>query len=185
MERIHRSCIMEKIRHNPIPKKQETSQFKIINSPVGPLTLVANSVALLSLSWGEDLSIITDDLFPTTIGQGSPILHRAENQLNEYFSGKRSVFDIPLEPKGTAFQKQVWQQLLKIPYGQHITYGEQARRLGRPKAARAVGAANGKNPIGIIIPCHRVIGASGHLTGFAGGLEIKRQLLDLEWAHTL
>ena len=84
--------------------------------------------------------------------------------------------------KGTDFQKLVWQELLKISYGKHITYGEQARRLGRPKSARAVGAANGKNPIGIIIPCHRVIGASGHLTGFAGGIEMKRQLLDLERA---
>lgn len=176
---------MEKIRHKLISKKQEVSQYKIISSPVGPITLVANSVALLGLEWGEDISIITEDWFPTTSDQGSPILQRAEDQLNEYFSGKRSAFDIPLEPKGTVFQKQVWQQLLKIPYGQHITYGEQARYLGRPTAARAVGAANGKNPIGIIIPCHRVIGASGHLTGFAGGLGIKRQLLELEGVRSL
>lgn len=113
-------------------------------------------------------------------GHGNSILLGAERQLGEYFSGTRTVFNLPLEPRGTDFQKQVWQQLLKIPYGQHISYGEQARRLGRPKASRAVGAANGKNPIGIIIPCHRVIGASGSLTGFAGGIEMKRQLLALE-----
>jgi len=111
---------------------------------------------------------------------GNPILARAEIQLREYFSGKRTVFDIPLAPEGTEFRKLVWQQLAKIPYGQTISYGEQARRLGRPSAARAVGAANGKNPIGIIIPCHRVIGATGSLTGFAGGIESKRKLLALE-----
>lgn len=123
---------------------------------------------------------MTNECRSAQCGQSNSILEKTEDQLKEYFSGKRSVFDIPLDPNGTNFQKQVWQQLLKIPYGQYITYGEQARRLGSPKSARAVGAANGKNPIGIIIPCHRVIGASGHLTGFAGGLKIKRQLLDLE-----
>jgi len=109
-----------------------------------------------------------------------PILALAESQLREYFAGKRTVFDIPLAPEGTEFQKLCWQQLARIPYGQTISYGEQARRLGRPNSARAVGAANGKNPIGIIIPCHRVIGASGNLTGFAGGIETKRKLLVLE-----
>ncbi len=174
MERIHRPRIVEEI-----------PQYKTITSPVGPLTLVAHSTALLCLAWGEDLSNLADHLRSATCGRGNSILSRAETQLGEYFSGKRFSFDLPLEPRGTDFQKQVWRQLLKIPYGQHITYGEQARRVGRPKAARAVGAANGRNPIGIIIPCHRVIGASGHLTGFAGGLETKRQLLSLEGAFGL
>lgn len=132
------------------------------------------------MTWGQDLVEMSDDLWSALEARDNQILNRAQVQLKEYFSGKRFSFDLPLEPKGTEFQKQVWQQLLKIPYGQHISYGEQAKRLGRPKAARAVGGANGKNPIGIIIPCHRVIGASGHLTGFAGGLDIKTQLLSLE-----
>lgn len=114
------------------------------------------------------------------MGNSNPVLKETEIQLEEYFLGKRRTFDIPLAPRGTEFQKRVWDQLLKIPYGKYITYGEQAVRLGQPKAARAVGAANGKNPIGIIIPCHRVLGSSGCLTGFAGGLEMKRKLLALE-----
>lgn len=151
-----------------------------MKSPVGLLTLVASDEALLSLSWGEDRSHLPSDQRVASEGSDNLILDRAEQQLQEYFQGKRKSFDLPLEPKGTEFQKQAWQQLLQIPHGQCITYGEQARRLGRPRASRAVGAANGKNPIGIIIPCHRVIGASGHLTGFAGGLGIKKQLLELE-----
>jgi len=110
----------------------------------------------------------------------SQIVEATVAQLNEYFAGKRRAFDIPLAPSGTEFQRRVWQELLQIPYGESITYREQAERLGQPKAVRAVGAANGKNPIGIIIPCHRVIGSSGRLTGFAGGVELKAQLLTLE-----
>lgn len=157
---------------------REVPQYRTIPSPVGPITLMANSLALLSLSWGKRTS---DEMqIHATSDNANLILERTETQLKEYFNGERTTFDIPLEPQGTEFQKQVWQQLLNIPYGQHITYGEQARRLGRPKSARAVGAANGKNPIGILIPCHRVIGASGSLTGFSGGLERKSCLLNLE-----
>lgn len=152
----------------------EEKFYKIINSPVGPITLVANHKALLSLSWGKK------SLEKAVQSSSHEILQKVESQLIEYFDGKRTHFDLPLNPQGTDFQKQAWQQLLQIPYGQHITYGEQARRLQKPQAVRAVGAANGKNPIGIIIPCHRVIGASGSLTGFAGGLEAKKQLLALE-----
>ncbi len=151
-----------------------------MSSPIGPITLIASDVALVCLTWGQDLSEISEDLQSALEVRKSPILDRAQIQLKEYFNGTRLSFDLPLAPKGTEFQMQAWQQLIKIPYGQHISYGEQAKRLGRPKASRAVGAANGKNPIGIIIPCHRVVGASGHLTGFAGGLEIKMQLLSLE-----
>ena len=104
----------------------------------------------------------------------------AVKQLREYFAGSRSEFDLPLEPEGTAFQKSVWKRLLDIPYGATISYGELAKRVGNPNASRAVGAANGKNPIPIVIPCHRVIGASGKLTGFGGGLPVKEALLRLE-----
>lgn len=148
---------------------------------MGPITLIASETALLSLMWGKDLTKLdTNNLHLHDSETQNSILSNTEVQLSEYFLGKRSSFDIPLAPKGTEFQKRVWLELLKIPYGQYITYGEQAKWLGHPKSARAVGAANGKNPIGIIVPCHRVLGASGSLTGFAGGIETKRQLLALE-----
>ncbi len=108
------------------------------------------------------------------------ILAAACDQLGEYFAGRRTDFDLPLAPHGTAFQLRVWAELRSIPYGQTVSYGELARRVGRPRAARAVGAANGANPIPIIVPCHRVIGADGSLTGFGGGLAIKARLLALE-----
>lgn len=108
------------------------------------------------------------------------ILAAACNQLREYFAGRRNQFDLPLAPQGTAFQLRVWTELRRIPYGQTISYGELARRVGLPRAARAVGAANGANPIPIIVPCHRVIGANGRLTGFGGGLATKAELLALE-----
>ncbi len=104
----------------------------------------------------------------------------AARQLREYFAGKRQRFDLPLAPEGTAFQRGVWRRLREIPYGQTISYGELAKRVGNPKASRAVGAANGQNPIPIVIPCHRVIGANGKLTGFGGGLPVKEALLRLE-----
>lgn len=104
----------------------------------------------------------------------------AARQLREYFAGKRTDFDLPLAPEGTAFQREVWRRLQEIPYGETISYGELAKRIGNPKASRAVGAANGQNPIPIVIPCHRVIGASGKLTGFGGGLPTKEALLALE-----
>lgn len=105
-----------------------------------------------------------------------------KKQLAEYFRGDRKKFDLKLAPEGTSFQIAVWRQLRRIPYGKTISYGEQASRIGNPKAARAVGAANGENPISIIVPCHRVIGADGRLTGFGGGLGKKKLLLDLEGA---
>ena len=109
-----------------------------------------------------------------------PVFQQATTQLTEYFAGKRPAFTLPLNAAGTEFQKRVWAELAKIPYGQRISYGELAVRLGNPKASRAVGLANGKNPISIIIPCHRVIGASGKLTGYGGGLARKEALLALE-----
>jgi methylated-DNA-[protein]-cysteine S-methyltransferase len=167
---------LEEIRRIPVTETQSICQYKVIDSPVGPIILVASDTALVSVMWGQSESHA--GRYKSKIEH--PILVNTELQLREYFLGQRTTFDIPLGPKGTEFQKRVWQELSKIPYGQTISYGEQARRLGRPKSARAVGAANGKNPIGIIIPCHRVIGASGSMTGFAGGIEIKRQLLAIE-----
>ena len=110
----------------------------------------------------------------------TPVLQEAKRQLEEYFAGKRTVFDLPLNPTGTVFQKQVWAQLQQIPYGETRSYSQIATAIGNPKASRAVGGANNKNPIGIIVPCHRVIGANGALVGYAGGLDLKEKLLQLE-----
>jgi methylated-DNA-[protein]-cysteine S-methyltransferase len=142
----------------------------IIDSPVGPLTLAERDGALARLSFGAH----------GRHGAPTPLLARATEQLNEYFAGERRGFDLPLAPTGTDFQLACWRALAEIPYGETRSYGEQAVRIGKPESIRAVGAANGANPIAIILPCHRVIGADGSLTGFGGGLETKRRLLDLE-----
>lgn len=113
----------------------------------------------------------------------TPLLLQAEKELEEYFAGRRSHFSVPLSMHGTAFQLQVWQALMQIPYGAAVSYGELARKLGKPKACRAVGMANHANPLPIFVPCHRVVGADGKLTGYRGGLEIKRFLLNLEEKH--
>lgn len=110
----------------------------------------------------------------------TPLLKRAAEEIKEYLDRKRMIFDIPLLPAGTEFERAVWDALLEIPFGETRTYGQIAERIGRPKACRAVGRANGRNPISILIPCHRVIGAGGALTGYAGGLDMKRELLDIE-----
>lgn len=124
---------------------------------------------------------ITDNNLPEDVQLcETPLLKEAERQLESYFSGKLKEFNLPLEPCGTAFMKQVWAALCEIPYGNTASYGDIAKKIGKPKAARAVGLANNRNPIPIIIPCHRVIGTDGSLTGYAGGLEMKKKLLDLE-----
>lgn len=152
---------------------------KMIASPIGGLKLVASDKGLAAILWEKDnpkrvrLNIVGED-------DDHPVLLEAERQLGEYFVGRRTAFDLKLDFVGTKFQKSVWAELLKIPFGQTKSYGQIARILGNPKAMRAVGAANGKNPIAIIAPCHRVIGASGALTGFAGGLKAKAHLLTLE-----
>lgn len=184
MENFYSHVIAEKI-HKGFSEENESlsgEQFLIVESPIGPLTLVANDNALLSLDWGDSATKYRARFYSNTkeTSHENPILLAAKKQLEEYFSGQRKIFDLPLAPTGTDFQKRAWKELLKIPYGKTITYGEQARRLKQPQAARAVGGANGKNPIGIIIPCHRVIGASGDLTGFAGGVEMKKTLLAIE-----
>jgi methylated-DNA-[protein]-cysteine S-methyltransferase len=139
-------------------------------SPLGPIRLRADDDALLELTFGE----VRDG------GGDSPILAAACAQLDEYFAGTRTTFDLPLRLEGTPWEQRVWAQLLEIGYGETASYGQLAAKLGVPTAARAVGSANGRNPISIVVPCHRVIGASGKLTGYAWGLERKSSLLGLE-----
>lgn len=154
-------------------------KFKMMNSPVGQLKLVASERGLAAILWeNDDPNRVR--LQPQEKDEAHPVLLRAEAQLREFFAGKRTSFDIPLDFKGTDFQKEVWAELLRTPFGTLRTYGEVAHAIGRPKAVRAVGAANGKNPISIIAPCHRIIGNDGTLTGFAGGMHAKATLLRLE-----
>ena len=141
-----------------------------MKSPIGTLTLVENEGALVGL-------YMENDTPPPAKQQSSPLLKEAQRQLREYFAGERSTFDLPLRLEGTAFQRAVWGALVKIPFGKTCSYADIARRVGRPKAVRAVGAANGANPIAVVIPCHRVIGADGSLTGYGGGLPRKKWLL--------
>lgn len=153
--------------------------YAIVASPVGDLTLVASDIGLVAILWQDD---DPDRVRMETRVEAPdhPVLVETAKQLAAYFAGKLERFDVPLDFRGTDFQKQVWAALLTIPFGQTRSYGEIARQIGRPSASRAVGAANGRNPISIIAPCHRVIGSAGALTGFAGGLDAKRYLLDLE-----
>jgi methylated-DNA-[protein]-cysteine S-methyltransferase len=153
--------------------------YKTIESPVGKLKLVASEKALVAILWEKD-NPRRVRLTELVANDRHPILVEAERQLSEYFAGKRKMFSVALDMRGTRFQQDVWETLLAIPFGQTRSYGQLAKQLGNPRATRAVGAANGRNPISIIVPCHRVIGSSGKLTGFAGGLEVKAQLLSLE-----
>ena len=143
------------------------------DTPVGPLHLTASESALTGLRFGSGPRTGERD-------EAHPVLATAAAELAEYLTGERRAFTVPLAPAGTAFQLAVWEQLRLIPYGTTVSYGELARRLGAPDAARAVGLANGRNPIAIVVPCHRVIGADGSLTGFGGGMTAKRTLLDIE-----
>jgi len=150
-----------------------------MESPVGRLKLVASDEGLVAVLWQNDrpsrvrIGELAED-------ERHPILLEAERQLDEYFAGKRKEFEVPLDMRGTSFQKNVWEALLAIPFGETRSYGQLAKQLGNPNATRAVGAANGRNPLSIIVPCHRVIGSTGKLTGFGGGLETKAHLLNLE-----
>jgi methylated-DNA-[protein]-cysteine S-methyltransferase len=152
---------------------------RTIASPVGRLTLVASDNGLAAVLWENDKP---GRVRLNIVGEAArhPVLAEAARQLGEYFAGSRTRFDLMLDFNGTDFQKQTWAALLTIPFGQTRSYQQIARQIGKPKAVRAVGAANGRNPISIIAPCHRVIGANGALTGFAGGLETKQYLLALE-----
>lgn len=152
---------------------------KTMRSPVGELTLVATDRGLAAILWEDDAPSRVR-VKPEGVDNNHPVLREAEQQLSDYFAMKRTSFSVPLDFLGTAFQKKVWAALLTIPFGETRSYGQIARQIGHPKAVRAVGAANGRNPISIIAPCHRVIGVNGKLTGFAGGLEVKALLLRLE-----
>lgn len=156
-----------------------TFAFTHIPSPVGSLKLVASDRGLAAILWENDRADRVR-LGAMREQPDYPVLVAARRQLEQYFAGERTVFDLPLDFRGTAFQKNVWAALLAIPFGETRSYADIARGLGRPRATRAVGAANGKNLISIVAPCHRVIGSDGSLTGFAGGLDGKRYLLDLE-----
>ena len=156
-----------------------TIHFRQIDSPLGPLTVSASDAGLHALEFPQDSWFLPRDGWREA---DHPLLREAQRQLDEYFAGLRRTFELPLAPRGTPFQREVWFALADIPYGQTCTYAQLAMRLGRPTASRAVGAANGRNPLGIILPCHRVVGANGALTGFSGGLEAKRFLLELEGA---
>jgi methylated-DNA-[protein]-cysteine S-methyltransferase len=156
-----------------------TYSCKTMPSPVGALKLVASDRGLAAILWENDdpervrLSPVAED-------RNHPVLLETERQLNEYFAGRLQKFSLQLDFVGTEFQKKVWNALLRIPFGETRSYGQIAEQIGNPKAVRAVGAANGKNPISIVAPCHRVIGSTGKLTGFAGGLEAKARLLGIE-----
>lgn len=156
---------------------------RTVDSPVGPLTLIASDAGLAGVLWPKDrpgrvrLEALADD-------QAHPVLNEAARQLEEYFSGRRKAFALKLDMAGTDFQRRVWNALLTIPFGETRSYRQIAEQIGSPGAVRAVGAANGRNPVSIVAPCHRVIGSTGALTGFAGGLEAKARLLTLEGVKT-
>jgi len=161
----------------------------VVNSPVGPLTLVAADGALAGLYMDEQRHRPEPETLgePDT-GRARDLFAEVSSQLEQYFDGDRTEFDLTLALDGTAFQRRVWAALQDIPYGQTLSYGQLADQIGQPSAARAVGLANGKNPIGIIVPCHRVVGADGSLTGYGGGIERKHYLLAHERrvsGHTL
>jgi methylated-DNA-[protein]-cysteine S-methyltransferase len=156
----------------------------VIDSVVGTLTLVAEEGAIVGLYMDLQRHRPDDDKLgePDPRGREVEPFKAAADQLDAYFDGELTRFDLPLAPRGSEFQQRVWAALQEIPYGQTESYGELAERIGSPGGARAVGLANGKNPISIVIPCHRVVGSDGSLTGYGGGLDRKRQLLDLELA---
>jgi methylated-DNA-[protein]-cysteine S-methyltransferase len=154
-------------------------EYMFFDSPVGRLKLVARGESLAAILWENDppRRVRLGDM---KVSEANPVLLETAQQLKEYFAGKRTRFALKLEFRGTAFQTQVWDALLTIPFGETRSYSDIAAQIGKPRAVRAVGAANGRNPISIVAPCHRVIGASGALTGFAGGIETKAKLLEAE-----
>ncbi len=163
----------------------EARTHLVTASPVGPLTLVAGGGALVGLYMEDQRHRPPQEWFGAPAdGADRAVLAAAVEQLGAYFAGELTCFDLPLAAAGTDFQLRVWSALREIPYGETVTYGELAAEIGRPAAVRAVGLANGKNPHGIVVPCHRVVGANGSLTGYGGGLPRKRYLLDLEGGRT-
>ena len=152
--------------------------YSVLDSPIGPLTIVERDGALVAILMdGHKRPPLAADAWGRRVDDALP---EATRQLGEYFAGQRDAFDLPLAPTGTDFQRQVWGALAEIPYGETRSYGQIATAIGRPGAARAVGMANSRKPFSIVVPCHRVVGAGGSLTGYAGGAERKQFLLDLE-----
>ncbi len=162
-----------------IPK---TAHYAVMNSPVGELTLLTSAAGLHAILWDNDAEHFSSKEIIATSYQpaNDEISRKTQKQLLEYFQGQRQNFDLPLVLNGTDFQIKAWQQLLEIPYGETVSYAEQAAKISNRNKARAVGMANGLNPISIVVPCHRVIGSNGDLVGFGGGLEKKAYLLNLE-----
>jgi methylated-DNA-[protein]-cysteine S-methyltransferase len=165
-----------------LKKLPSDAVYDVMPSPVGALFIVVSSKGIHKILWQDEKESQPCQQLMATIPHSpdNPLLKETKKQLKEYFLGKRTCFELPLVIEGTAFQISAWKQLQKIPYGETISYGEQAKRLGDKSKARAVGGANGLNPISIVIPCHRVIGSNGHLVGFGGGLDNKALLLELE-----
>ena len=159
--------------------KQTTTSYSVIKSPVGDLLLAADDSALTGVYFAG-CDHVPGESKQWTHDPRHPVLQSATKQLAEYFAGKRTAFSVPLRLSGTNFQKKVWQEIARIPYGKTVSYSDLAQRAGAPEAVRAAGTATGRNPLSIIIPCHRVIGKNGSLCGFAGGLERKRYLHKLE-----
>ena len=158
----------------------QTVFFRLYDSPVGPLLLAASDAGVHAIEFHAQRHPVPRQ--PNWQAGDHPLLDAIATQLDGYFDGSRDGFDLPLAPRGTEFQRNVWHALATIPYGETVSYAQLASRIGKPAATRAVGAANGRNPIPIVLPCHRVIGADGSLTGFGGGLPTKRFLLELEGA---
>jgi len=156
----------------------------VIDTPIGPLLLVGGADGLREIRFHASETDADSAGSPSTNGGGAEVVAETARQLRAYFAGTLREFDLALAPAGTEFQLAVWQALRDIPYGRTESYGELARRIGRPTAVRAVGAANGANPLPIVVPCHRVIGGDGSLTGYGGGLPIKQALLELEGVET-
>lgn len=164
----------------PVSPPPVPTWVTVVETPVGPLTLVAGDDGLRAIQWSGE-TCEADEAMP----DDHLVLAAAAQQLEAYFDGRLTQFDLPLDPRGTPFQRAAWDVLRGIGYGETISYGEQARRLGKPSAVRAVGAANGRNPLPIVVPCHRVVGATGRLTGFAAGVDTKAWLLDHERSVSL
>ena len=156
-------------------KIQKPAHYQLLDTPIGSLRLVSDGAALTKIEFPQQHSTSSDEIETT-----DPVLSVCATQLTENFAGQRQAFSLPLNAGGTIFQNEVWSALTDIPFGELRSYSDIACAIGRPKAVRAVGAANGRNPLPIIVPCHRVIGSNGSLTGFAGGIPLKTKLLQLE-----
>lgn len=166
----------------PTGPDRQPLRMATVASPVGELRVVVSDRGLRAVLWPDDDGRVPfQDPQPVDV-DGDPVARDVVTQIGEYFAGTRTEFDLPLDLVGTEFQVQAWHALARIPYGETRTYAQQAAAIGRPTAVRAIGAANGRNPVSIVVPCHRVVGADGSLTGFAGGLDAKRFLLAHEQA---